>query len=222
MKNTLKAPKSILALLSLVELVGCGQHRGGFESDQNDASIIGGKAAIAGSAVASQTVGLFDASIGATCSASILSSKFLLTAAHCVSSSKAADLIVIFGPEISKKANAFRKVSGFKFNKKWLSAGSSAEQKDLGDIAIVKFDGGLPEGYRPARFLSDASLLKKDTDVLLAGFGHSDGVKKTGSGLLRRVIVKIEDAAYSATEVLLDQTKGKGAHESYSLYSRNP
>ncbi len=211
MKNTLKAPKSILVLLSLVALVGCGQHRGGFESDHTDASIIGGNAAVAGSVIASQTVGLYDASIGATCSATILSSKFLLTAAHCVSSSKAVNLIVVFGPEISKKAKAFRKVSGFKFNKKWLSAGSSKELKDLGDIAIVKFDGGLPAGYRPARLLSDASLLKNDTDVLLAGYGHTDGVKKSGSGILRRVIIKIEDAAFSPTEVLLDQTKGKGA-----------
>lgn len=211
MKKTLKAPKSLLGLLSLVALVGCGQHRGGFESDQTDASIIGGKAVVAGSAVATQTVGLYDASIGATCSASILSNQFLLTAAHCVASSKAADLIVIFGPEISMKGSKLRKVSGFKFNSKWLNAGSSAVLKDLGDIAIVKFEGGLPAGYHAARLLSDVSLLKDNTDVLLAGYGHSDGIKKTGSGILRRVIIKIENAAFSPTEVLLDQTKGKGA-----------
>lgn len=212
MKKSLKASKSLLSLVTLVALVGCGQTRGGIESaQQQDASIIGGKAAVAGSLIAAQTVGLYDVSIGAMCSASILSSKFLLTAAHCVSSSKAANLVVIFGPTISPKGSALRKVSGFKYNKKWLNAGADLEARDLGDIAIIKFEGGLPAGYRAARLLGDTSLLAAGTDVLLAGYGHSDGVKKTGSGLLRRVVVKIEDAAFSATEVLLDQTKGKGA-----------
>lgn len=212
MKNSLKTPKSLLSLVvALVALVGCGQSREGFESDQTDSSIIGGKAAVAGSVIATQTVGLYDTSIGGMCSGTILSSKFLLTAAHCVAGSKPGNLIVIFGPKISKKGSSLRKVSGFKFNKKWLSAGRSADLKDLGDIAIVKFDGGLPVGYRPARLLSDASFLKKETNVLLAGYGHSDGVNKTGSGVLRGVVIKIEDPAFSPTEVLLDQTKGKGA-----------
>ncbi len=211
MKNNLKTPKSLLSLLSLVALVGCGQRGGGLATDQTDSSIIGGKAAVAGSVVATQTVGLYDTALGSVCTASILSSNFLLTAAHCVSSSKAANMVVIFGPKISKEGSSLRKVSGFKFHKKWLSVGSSADLKDLGDIAVIKFEGGLPAGYQPARLLSDASMLAKGKDALLAGYGVTDGVKKTGSGSLLRVVTKIDNPVFSATEVSLDQTKGKGA-----------
>lgn len=210
MKNSVKAPKAFLGLCALVALVGCGKQRGALESNHSQTGIIGGKAAAAGSLIANTTVGLYDTKIGAACTASILSDKFLLTAAHCVSSSNAVNLRVIFGLKMTSKGTVVRKVSGFKFHKRWLTAGS-AETKNLGDIAIVKFEGGLPKGYRAARLLKDASLIKDGVSVGLAGYGHTNGVAKTGSGTLRYVVVKIENAAFSATEVMLDQTKGKGA-----------
>lgn len=207
MKNSQMA----LCLFTLVALVGCGQQqRGALQADQNDAGIIGGKPVASGSSVAATTVGLYDVSLGASCTASILSDKFLLTAAHCVSGSKAKDLRVIFGLKMFAKGNVVKQVSGFKFHKRWLTAGSG-ELKDLGDIAIVKFAGGLPKGYRAANVLTDASVIKNGAKVGLAGYGHTNGIKKTGSGELRYVTVTIDDAAFSPTEVMLDQTKGKGA-----------
>lgn len=201
-----------LCLTSSLVLVGCGQQRGALESDQSNPSIIGGQAVVAGSAIAKTTVGLYDLGSGGACTASILSSKFLLTAAHCVAGSKSANLRVIFGLKMSSKGTIVRKVAGYKFHAKWLQAlRSPVGTRDLGDIAIVKYEGGLPAGYTPAPLLNDSSVLQKNANVLLAGFGHTDGIAKSGSGTLRRVVIKIEDPAFSPSEVLLDQTKGKGA-----------
>lgn len=209
MKNSMKAPKLFLSLIAAAALVGCGQQRGALDAGHNDSSIIGGKAVVAGSAFANTTVGLFDVKLGSSCTASILSNQFLVTAAHCVDTSKASDLRVIFGLKISAKGTIVRKVSGLEFHKRFLNARSL--EKDFADIAIVKFEGGLPAGYRPARLLSDVSRIKDGATVGLVGYGHNNGVAKSGSGILRYVTVKIDNAAFAQTEVSVDQTQGKGA-----------
>jgi secreted trypsin-like serine protease len=83
--------------------------------------------------------------------------------------------------------------------------------KDWRDISILKFAGGLPPGFVPASLLTDATALKNGTVVTLAGYGEIDGKNKIGSEELRRVDVKISNAAYSPTEVQIDQRSGRGA-----------
>jgi hypothetical protein len=83
--------------------------------------------------------------------------------------------------------------------------------KDIGDVAIVKFSGGLPAGYKPAKLMRNKSDLVNGMDVVLAGYGISDGIAKSGAGVLRKTQLKLSDANYSNTEVRFDQRSGTGA-----------
>jgi hypothetical protein len=76
---------------------------------------------------------------------------------------------------------------------------------------LVKFVGGLPAGFKAAKLLTDLTALKYGGDVMLAGYGISDGAAHTGAAILRSVVTQIKTAAFSKTEVLMDQTHGKGA-----------
>ena len=46
------------------------------------------------------------------------------------------------------------------------------------DLALIQFSGGLPAGYKPATWLSDAADLKIGAKVTVAGFGAT-GTKIT-------------------------------------------
>lgn len=213
MKLTLKA----VSLLSLVALVGCGANKGGLTrtaDGQLVSGIIGGKPVPANSQIAKSTVAVIDLKRGAICTASILNNEVVLTAAHCVKGGANEDYRIVFGPNILEKTGikAVRKVVAKRYNGAW-DQGELApdDAKDLGDIGVIKFTGGLPAGYAPARLLSNTSLLKTDAVVTLAGYGLTDGVAKTGEGSLRYVEVKIQQGNFSKTEVLVDQSQGKGA-----------
>jgi|GEM_PF-337024 len=86
------------------------------------------------------------------------------------------------------------------------------ELKDHGDIALLKFKGEKPVGYSEASFLSNQAELATGKDVVLSGYGLDNGKDNTGSGVLRVVDnIKIANGSFASTEVLLDQTQGKGA-----------
>lgn len=77
------------------------------------------------------------------------------------------------------------------------------------DFAVIKFQGALPEGYQVANILTDESLLTEGKVVTLAGFGLTDGVNKTNDDKMNKVQVEVIE--HYGNEVVLDQSKGKGA-----------
>ena len=91
---------------------------------------------------------------------------------------------------------------------------------DENDIALIRFQGGLPAGYAPAPLLGadETDVLENGAEVTLAGFGRTIGdesqLKKgedDGSGVLRKVQTTIRDAHHGNTEVIVEQSDGKGA-----------
>jgi hypothetical protein len=82
---------------------------------------------------------------------------------------------------------------------------------DQGDIAVVKFKGGIPEGYAPAKVISSEEPLKVGAPVTLSGYGISNAQRKTGAGVLRKTNVKIAKARKGKSEMILDQSHGHGA-----------
>lgn len=210
MKFTCKA----LSLLSLVMLIGCAQNKGGLASNSDGkltSSIIGGKPVPANTVVAKSTVAIYDVERGALCTGSIITQDVILTAAHCVQGGNPANYRIIFGLVVDKTAE-IRKVVAMKYNAKWDKSDQAAEETpDLGDVGIIKIDGALPDGYQPARMLSAKAPLKDGQEVMLAGYGLTDGVSKTGEGSLRYAVVKIKNAAFGKSEVLVDQSAGQGA-----------
>jgi len=59
-----------------------------------------------------------------------------------------------------------------------------------GDIALIKFNGRLPKGYRKIQLGQDSDI-RSGGKVTLAGYGISNAQTKTGAGRLRKADVQI-------------------------------
>jgi hypothetical protein len=201
--------RSLALSAALVGFAACSQQNAGLvQSADLNAGIIGGTDATGNEEFAKTVVLLYDKQVGAICTASIISDKLLLTAAHCVAS-EATSLYVVFGTDVEATDIIVRRVVTTATTPVW--AARQDQELNNGDMAMVGFIGGLPAGYKPAKMLQDLKQLKDGGVVTLAGYGNSDGVAGTGAGKLRYVDTTIQQAAYSASEILMQQANGKGA-----------
>ncbi len=205
--------KGLAALLALVSLSACAPDLQSIQATDTvtadaGAFIIGGQESNGQEDFAKHIVALYDLRGGSICTASILSETILLTAAHCVVS-PASDLRVVFGTDVDSRSIVVKPVDAYQVSPLWSLR--QFQEFNTGDIAVVKFSGGLPAGYKPIKFLSDSSGLKDGQNVMLAGYGNSDGARGTGAGKLRYVVTQIKSSGFSKTEILMEQSKGKGA-----------
>jgi secreted trypsin-like serine protease len=181
-------------------------------ADSSDSSsfeelIIGGHNITKKSEIAATTVSLIDTRQGSLCTASLLAEDIAITAAHCVDGDP-EDMQLSFGPTAVSKEN--RPVVAAVTSSVWRQ--HQNEEFNNGDIAVIKFSGGLPKGTVAATLMKSTHHLSDGEIVTLAGYGISKpGSETDGAGRLRTVDVKIAKAHYSETEVSLDQTRKKGA-----------
>lgn len=206
-----------------------------------DTRIIGGAEVVAADPILRSIVIVHDVKHGFLCTGSILSESLILTAAHCAE--HGFDGIYIrFSTDLANKDAPAAKVTAAVMHPNYLikmteldsqlqaiedTSASPAEKeveiqallnesRNWGDLALLKFAGGLPPGYAPANILSDSSALKNGTSVTLAGFGitrSEAAIKASGVNdpvILRKVSVAVADAHFSETEATLDQRHGKG------------
>jgi len=209
--------KWLLLGVTLVYLLSCGrsseppsiqaaaQTASDDESAETEELIIGGHLVTKKEEIASTTVSLLDTRQGTLCTASILSEEVAITAAHCVDGDP-NDMQLSFGPRSAGRE--VRPLVEVAVSTKWRA--HQHDQFNNGDIALVKFSGGLPETYKTASVMKSSHHLMNGEIVTLAGYGITNG-NGDGAGRLRSVDVKIADARYSLTEVTLDQTKRRGA-----------
>lgn len=168
-----------------------------------EASIIGGQPVKASDPIARSVVAVYDNFQHSLCTGSLLANDVVITARHCVAASVASDLVIVFGLDVNAANIQKRKVVGYR--------DYDPREGAPADIGVIKFSGALPAGYAPASLLTDNAALKDGISVILAGYGMTNRATKEGVGLLRKVNANIKTANWSKTEVLIDQTKGKGA-----------
>lgn len=198
----------LTAAVSALVLSACGKNAG-VVSGTTDSTIIGGTESNGTEDFAPTIVSVYNVAKGGLCTGSIVSDALLITAAHCVDG-KPSDLRLIFGKNIKDEANrVVKQIDSYKVSPLWPFR--QDEELNSGDIAMIKFSGGLPAGYRPAQILADPGQLQNGTVVTLAGYGISDGVAHTGGGTLRYTDVKVLNNQYSESELLVAQNEGRGA-----------
>ena len=120
----------------------------------------------------------FDGSIGSMCSATLIHPRFLITAAHCVSSGTIDDTFVIFGAEPTQKLQNLD-IEHFlsnihihpKFNKT-----TSLEFKNSPDVALLELEKDVEMG-RTINAICLPSMPTNFSENLImevAGFDHLD------------------------------------------------
>lgn len=212
----------VLSAMTAWGLTACGPREAGNESNLGSSgeSIIGGTEVSPTSRVAQSTVALFDVRGGQLCTGSLIAPNIVLSAAHCIGR-RASDMAVIFSADAESligqdqfglslfKNPKVRGVKKIALAPTWATQQNA--DKDTGDISLLLLDGDAPAGFVPAKLLASNALLRKGTSVILAGYGITNGREKTGTAVLRQVRVRVADPKFAKTEVLLDQTLGRGA-----------
>ena len=167
--------------IALLTITSCGEKTNMGLKKLSLGYIINGSEVPEKSPLTTSIVGVYDKKNQSICTGSLIASNIVLTAAHCVTK-KTQDLKVIFSNNIDDAINIreqdvylelVRSVSAVQFGPTW-DPNDETKEDDTGDIALIKFKGDLPLNYKPAKFLNDATLLKKDQMVVLAGYGVSN------------------------------------------------
>lgn len=166
--------------------------------------IVGGSPVTPEMPAAKNSVGLLHSRSYGHCSASILSSRFLLTAAHCVVFLDQAlrPLTAEFG--LPGETRTRRKILRSRTHEEFSSRnmGSFREilaDEPVNDISVLYFEGGLPEGAQPVTLPSER--VSAETDILVVGTGASSPMEPfRGNLILRFVGLKILEVRPAVSE----------------------
>lgn len=172
---------------------------------ESAAGIYGGDEVAPSDGVAMTTVGLYNSKVGYICTGSLFGQNLIITAAHCLDGD-VKNLEVRFGVDMRNPAVKRPVVAGQTYSK----YRKDKIQRDMGDIALLKYEGSRPEGFKSASLLGNYEILEKGTKIIAAGYGISRPTLGSGSGTLRKITLKIKDPEYSSTEMAVNQTLFNG------------
>lgn len=173
---------------------------------QTGVTVIGGREATDDDVAARSVVILHNAKTNELCGATLISDRHVITAAHCLVQ-EPESLRIIFGRDLHKRGLEERSVSAFRICPTF---DPLKRQMPNCDVAILRFEGGIPNGYQTAALLQDVSRLIPEEHLTVVGVGMSDTSYWTGEGVLRLAQVPIAVAQFSPNEFLLNQRSGQG------------
>lgn len=188
--------------------------------------IIGGERLPPADPIAQTTVALYVKNQGTddysfNCSASIIASEFVLTAAHCLTRRNEnksfvprnfQDVRISFAVAASTPDHA-RETELASIKQFVIHPNYSMDGLFLNDIAIIQLSKSIPPGHALAALdiLDHLSLLKADAEVTIAGYGDTEYKTVIGYGTLFKVNVPIKQGPDENNDVLLNISRAKGA-----------
>lgn len=173
----------ILLAFVAIALASCGLSNRHELDTKGTTGIMGGSEVAENAPLASGIVGIYDLENNAICTGSLIADNYVLTAAHCVIGIKPHKLRLIFGVNIDELMAAreqdvvqiyTRSVSSYKVHHNYKPEEHEDKEFDWADIAVIKFAGALPPGYKPVSLLPEDSILRRGVTVKLAGYGVSE------------------------------------------------
>lgn len=198
----------ILATATLAILSSLSAH-----ASEKSLPIVGGQVVTSTDQIAKSTVALllFSKEGAALCTGSIMDTSHILTAAHCVEG--ATKGIVIFALSLpadgtSPKKEDMRTVTHMVDSADFPGAANINSVPEFHDLAILTFEGGMPAGYVPAKYLTQAQYdqaVKLNANVTVAGYGTINA-EHTGEGTLRKTNLKIKQISPKGMAVLVAGT----------------
>lgn len=208
--------KIILIGIILLFMAACGPAPSNEQvlnaSGATATGIIGGKEVATNEAPAQVSVAIYNTLKQSICSGVLIGNNLVLTAAHCLGPDP-RKLVILFTQHVQKSIQDMaRAVIGAIAHPNWKP--NLQRTTDHADLAIIKYYGTTPTGYRAVTVLPNTSVttvIRNNSLIVLVGYGASDDLKKSGSGPLRQVMTTITNSQFSQTEVQVEQRQGRGA-----------
>ncbi|RZA06326.1 MAG: trypsin-like serine protease [Proteobacteria bacterium] len=211
-------------------LAACGSANQEFYGPEEASSQILGGEEVRGDDPLARSVVMIGQSGFEDCSATLISESVGVTAAHCADprvtgrAPSPEGFFVKFRSGKSGLPEADRSVTAFRLPPRWETTAEELRRvllprmmdagwKDWGDIALFRFEGGLPAGYMPAEIAGPAVPVAVGTPVVLAGFGSRADESLAGPdrGVLRKVTVNVWAAPAEGIELTFSQEDGRGS-----------
>lgn len=200
----------VTVLMAAALFVGCSQTADNSITSHSTDAIIGGVILKPNHPIATMTALLYNTDFKKNvCTVTLLSEQYAITAAHCIEIAREKSFELVFGVTNDPK-NQRRPVLAARTLRE--RVGREAEVANAFDVALIKFSGGLPPGYKPATLLPEKyeKLLKAGSYAAVAGYGVEDA-NNGKIDTLRLADLTIFRTNLSLTEIMLDQTHGHAA-----------
>lgn len=173
-------------------------------------TIVGGSEA-PNSRAARTVVFLFDSSTRMSCTGTLIGENIILTAAHCIGNTK-KNIAIAFGNSPLLGPIDLRYSARILIHENY----SKENIEERNDLALISFNGKLPEGYAPALLPTALYDVQPLQSFLSLGFGRTTGKKTSaptdmqGSGVLRQVLLQIYNVSADKKQFRVDQSLGMG------------
>jgi hypothetical protein len=204
--------QKLVIALSLITLASCTPKANNSRAYLINSSIINGLAVKETELIAQSVVGVYNIKEKSLCTGTLIAPNIVLTAAHCAPE-RISDLKIIFTTDIDDIITSHEQdilqefilsATDFKAGPTWDPKNKNAET-DTGDIALIKFKGKIPVGFKAALFLSDENFLRKGNMAIVAGFGVNTVTTTTVDP---KINYNIDEAIESGEAICDEDSKG--------------
>lgn len=160
------------------------------------------------------------------CTGTLISRTIVLTAAHCLSDvakmmgipleELVPNIRIGFGTQVVKSLSdsrvIFREVAAARVHEKYvIDSVRQATKVPMYDIGLVRLAAPAPATAQAVKLVSNATALVKGRELVLAGFGLTNGLPRVSAKQMMKVNVKVDNPALTAVQFTYRVEGGRSA-----------